>query len=105
MVLWSFLAIVIIRGLNSLIFGFFFRLRKGYEAPNLVRNIFSIIAYVIVFVILSRIYITGVDLAAVLATSTAFGLIIGLALQETLGNLFAGASLHPDNPFQVCDVI
>jgi small-conductance mechanosensitive channel len=105
MVLWSFLAIVVIRGLNSLIFGFFFRLRKGYEAPNLVRNIFSIIAYVIVFVILSRIYITGVDLAAVLATSTAFGLIIGLALQETLGNLFAGASLHADKPFQVGDVI
>lgn len=105
MVFWAFLAIVIIRGLNSLFFGFFFRLRKGYEAPNLVRNIFSIIAYVIVFTILSKIFITGVDLTTVLATSTAFGLIIGLALQETLGNLFAGASLHADKPFQVGDVI
>ncbi|MBA3806211.1 MAG: mechanosensitive ion channel, partial [Acidobacteria bacterium] len=105
MVLWSFLAIVVIRGLNSLIFGFFFRLRKGYEAPNLVRNIFSIIAYVIVFTIFSKIFITGVDLTTLLATSTAFGLIIGLALQETLGNLFAGASLHADKPFQVGDVI
>lgn len=105
MVLWAFLAIVVIRGLNSLIFGFFFRLRRGYEAPNLIRNIFSIIAYVIVFTILSKIYITGVDLTTVLATSTAFGLIIGLALQETLGNLFAGASLHADKPFQVGDVI
>lgn len=105
MALWAFLAIVIIRGLNSLIFGFFFRLRRGYEAPNLVRNIFSIIAYVIVFTILSKIFITGVDLTTVLATSTAFGLIIGLALQETLGNLFAGASLHADKPFQVGDVI
>ncbi|MBA3765479.1 MAG: mechanosensitive ion channel [Acidobacteria bacterium] len=105
MVLWAFLAIVVIRGLNSLFFGFFFRLRKGYEAPNLVRNIFSIIAYVIIFTILSKIFITGVDLTTVLATSTAFGLIIGLALQETLGNLFAGASLHADKPFQVGDVI
>ena len=105
MVLWAFLAIVVIRGLNSFFFGFFFRLRKGYEAPNLVRNIFSIIAYVIIFTILSKIFITGVDLTTVLATSTAFGLIIGLALQETLGNLFAGASLHADKPFQVGDVI
>ena len=105
LVLWAFLAIVVIRGLNSLIFGFFFRLRKGYEAPNLIRNIFSIIAYVIIFTILSKIFITGVDLTTVLATSTAFGLIIGLALQETLGNLFAGASLHADKPFQVGDVI
>ncbi|HVG35325.1 MAG TPA: cyclic nucleotide-binding domain-containing protein [Pyrinomonadaceae bacterium] len=105
LVLWGFLAIVVIRGLNSIIFGFFFRLRKGYEAPNLIRNIFSIIAYVIVFTILSKIFIKGVDLTTVLATSTAFGLIIGLALQETLGNLFAGASLHADKPFQVGDVI
>ena len=105
MALWGFLAIVVIRGLNSLIFGFFFRLRRGYEAPNLIRNIFSIIAYVIVFTILSKIFIKGVDLTTVLATSTAFGLIIGLALQETLGNLFAGASLHADKPFQVGDVI
>jgi small-conductance mechanosensitive channel len=105
MVLWGFLAIVLIRGLNSIIFGFFFRLRKGYEAPNLIRNIFSIIAYVIVFTILSKIFITDVDVTTVLATSTAFGLIIGLALQETLGNLFAGASLHADKPFQVGDVI
>ncbi|HEX8775791.1 MAG TPA: mechanosensitive ion channel family protein [Pyrinomonadaceae bacterium] len=105
LVLWGFLFIVIIRGLNEFIFGFIFRIRRGYEAPNLVRNIFSIIAYVIVFTILSKIFITGVDLTTVLATSTAFGLIIGLALQETLGNLFAGASLHADKPFQVGDVI
>lgn len=105
LVLWGFLAIVVIRGLNDLIFGFGFRIRRGYEAPNLVRNIFSIIAYVIVFTILSKIYIKGIDVTTVLATSTAFGLIIGLALQETLGNLFAGASLHADKPFQVGDVI
>lgn len=105
MVVWAFLAIVVIRGLNEFIFSFVFRIRRGYEAPNLVRNIFSIISYVIVFTILSKIFIKGVDLTTVLATSTAFGLIIGLALQETLGNLFAGASLHADKPFQVGDVI
>ena len=105
MVLWGLLAIVVIRGLNELIFGFIFRIRRGYEAPSLIRNIFSIVAYIIVFTILSKIFITGVDLTTVLATSTAFGLIIGLALQETLGNLFAGASLHADKPFQVGDVI
>jgi CRP-like cAMP-binding protein len=31
--------------------------------------------------------------------------ILGLALQDTLGNLFAGISLHADRPFQVGDVI
>ena len=38
------LAVVLIRGLNALIFGLGYRLRRGYEAPNLVRNTFSIVA-------------------------------------------------------------
>jgi len=38
-------------------------------------------------------------------TSALFGVIIGLALQDTLGNFFAGISLHADRPFQVGDVI
>lgn len=104
-VLWMALAIVIIRGLNSLIFGVAFRLRKGYEAPNLVRNTFSIVAYIIIFVILFKRFYPNVDLGAVFTTSAIFGVIIGLALQDTLGNLFSGISLQADKPFQVGDVI
>jgi Small-conductance mechanosensitive channel len=104
-VLWMFLFIIIIRGVNGLIFGFAFRLRKGYEAPNLVRNTFSIIAYIIIFAILFKRFYPATDLGAIFATSTIFGVIIGLALQDTLGNLFAGISLQADKPFQVGDVI
>lgn len=104
-VVWMSLAIAIIRGLNSLIFGFAFRLRKGYEAPNLVRNTFSIIAYIIIFVLLFKRFYPNVDLGAVFTTSAIFGVIIGLALQDTLGNLFSGISLQADKPFQVGDVI
>ncbi len=104
-VLWMALAIVIIRGLNSLIFGVAFRLRKGYEAPNLVRNTFSIVAYIINFVVLFKQFYPTVDLGAVFTTSAIFGVIIGLALQDTLGNLFSGISLQADKPFQVGDVI
>jgi small-conductance mechanosensitive channel len=104
-VLWMFLFIIIIRGVNGLIFGFAFRLRKGYEAPNLVRNTFSIVAYIIIFAILFKRFYPATDLGAIFATSTIFGVIIGLALQDTLGNLFAGISLQADKPFQVGDVI
>src|SRR5213075_3572062 len=45
------------------------------------------------------------DLGALFTTSALFGVIIGLALQDTLGNFFAGISLHADRPFQVGDVI
>ena len=104
-VLWMGLAIALVRALNGLIFGFAFRLRKGYEAPSLVRNTFSIVTYVIIFVILFKRFYPTVDLGAVFTTSAIFGVIIGLALQDTLGNLFSGISLQADKPFQVGDVI
>jgi small-conductance mechanosensitive channel len=99
------LAVVLIRGVNALIFGLGYRLRRGYEAPNLVRNTFSIVAYVIILFILLKWHYPAVDLGALFTTSAIFGVIIGLALQDTLGNLFAGISLQADKPFQVGDVI
>jgi small-conductance mechanosensitive channel len=104
-VLWMLLAIVVVRALNELIFGLGFKARRGYEAPSLVRNIFSIIAYLIGFVVIFKSFYPAVDIGALFTTSAIFGVIIGLALQETLGNLFAGISLQADKPFQVGDVI
>ena len=46
-----------------------------------------------------------VNLGALFTTSAIFGVILGLALQDTLGNFFAGISLQADRPFQVGDVI
>ncbi len=105
LLLWSGLIIVLVRAVSTAIFQIAFRLRKGVEAPSLIRNIFSIIAVTILFFIaFSRIY-PDVNLGALFTTSAIFGVILGLALQDTLGNLFAGISLHADNPFEVGDVI
>jgi small-conductance mechanosensitive channel/CRP-like cAMP-binding protein len=105
LILWSLLAYLGVRALRVLLFGLIFRLRRGYEAPTLVQNIFSIVAFTISFLIIfSQIY-TGVNLGALFTTSAIFGVILGLALQDTLGNFFAGISLHADRPFQVGDVI
>jgi small-conductance mechanosensitive channel/CRP-like cAMP-binding protein len=105
LVLWSILAFLGVRALNTVIFDLVFRLRRGYEAPTLVRNIFSMVAFTILFVVIfNRIY-TEVNLGALFTTSAIFGVILGLALQDTLGNFFAGISLHADRPFQVGDVI
>jgi small-conductance mechanosensitive channel len=103
--LWACLALLLVRSLNALIFGLTYRIRRGYEAPSLIRNLFSIIAFVVVFLILFNSYYPNVNLGALFTTSAIFGVIIGLALQDTLGNLFAGISVHADKPFQVGDVI
>src|SRR6266542_4096364 len=94
-----------VRALNAALFDLAFRLRRGYEAPTLVRNIFSLVVFTILFLLIfNRIY-TEVNLGALFTTSAIFGVIIGLALQDTLGNFFSGISLHADRPFQVGDVI
>ena len=105
LILLSLLVYVSIRVLNALLFDFAFRLRRGYEVPSLVRNIFTLVVFAIVFILIfNRVY-SEVNLGALFTTSAIFGVIIGLALQDTLGNFFAGISLHADRPFQVGDVI
>jgi small-conductance mechanosensitive channel/CRP-like cAMP-binding protein len=105
LVLLGILAYLFVRALNNLIFGLVFRLRKGFEAPTLVRNIFSIIAFTALFLIIFSAIFENVNLGALFTTSAIFGVILGLALQDTLGNFFAGISLQADRPFQVGDVI
>jgi len=105
LVLWAALAYLGVRAATVVIFDLIFRIRRGYEAPTLARNIFSIIAFVVLFAfIFNRVY-SEVNLGALFTTSAIFGVIIGLALQDTLGNFFAGISLHADRPFLVGDVI
>ncbi|MEP6743560.1 MAG: mechanosensitive ion channel family protein [bacterium] len=105
LVLLAILAYLLVRALNTLIFGLAFRFRRGFEAPTLVRNVFSIIAFTALFFLIFTWIFPGVNLGALFTTSAIFGVILGLALQDTLGNFFAGISLQADRPFQVGDVI
>jgi small-conductance mechanosensitive channel/CRP-like cAMP-binding protein len=102
--LWMSLALVAVRALNALVF-FVFRKRKGYEAPSLMRDIFSLVLYITAFAVILKYHFETLSFGALLSGSALLGVILGLALQDTLGNLFSGISLHADKPFQVGDVI
>jgi len=101
---WLSVAFVAVRALNELVF-FLFRKRKGYEAPSLMRDIFSLAAYVTCLAVILKFHFADLSFGALLSGSALLGIILGLALQDTLGNLFAGISLHADKPFQVGDVL
>ena len=45
----------------------------------------------------------GIELTLFLGTSAVVGAVVGLALQDSLGNLFAGIALHTEAPFRVGD--
>lgn len=95
---------LLVRALNFLFFGLAFRLKR-IDAPTLIRNIFTIVAFTIFFLIAFTFLFPDVNLGALFTTSAIFGVILGLALQDTLGNFFSGISLQADRPFQVGDVI
>nr|MBA2495379.1 mechanosensitive ion channel family protein [Acidobacteriota bacterium] len=104
-ILWMTLIISIIRLINYLIFGAALRNANTYELSGLVRNVISIILYIVAFFIIFQGYYPDVPLAPIFTGSTILGVVIGLALQDTLGNLFAGIALQADQSFQVGDVI
>ncbi|HJQ34480.1 MAG TPA: mechanosensitive ion channel family protein [Pyrinomonadaceae bacterium] len=101
---WLSVAFVAIRLLNELVF-LLFRKRKGYDAPALMRDLFSLVLYVTALAVILKLHFDTLSFGALLSGSALLGIILGLALQDTLGNLFAGISLHADKPFQVGDVI
>ena len=98
------LGYLFVRALNSIFFALAFRLKR-IDAPTLIRNIFTIVAFTLFFLIAFSLLFPGINLGALFTTSAIFGVILGLALQDTLGNFFAGISLQADRPFQVGDVI
>lgn len=70
--------------------------------PLLLVNIFSLVLSILIGFWAVNV-ILGVQLTPLLATSAAFSIILGLALQDTLGNLFAGISLQIDKTFEIGD--
>jgi small-conductance mechanosensitive channel/CRP-like cAMP-binding protein len=104
LVLVGIIGYLFVRALNTLFFGLAYQLKR-IDAPTLIRNIFTIIAFTILFLIAFTFLFPDVNLGALFTTSAIFGVILGLALQDTLGNFFAGISLQADRPFQVGDVI
>ena len=105
-ILWLILVVAVIRFINSLIFSTVLS-STSYEISTLVRNVISVIVFVVAFIIILQSQFTTAyeKLAPIFTGSTIIGIVIGLALQDTLGNFFAGAAIQADNPFQMGDVI
>ena len=104
-ILWFVLVISIIRFINFLIFSRALRNTSSYELTTLIRNVVVILIYIIAFFIIFQSQYPAVQLAPLFTGSTIIGIVVGLALQDTLGNLFSGLALQADQPFQIGDVI
>jgi small-conductance mechanosensitive channel/CRP-like cAMP-binding protein len=76
--------------------------RRHMAVPRLLVDVFNFIALTIVaLAVLSAVF--QVELSALLVTSTVVSAVIGLALQDVLGNVIAGLALQLEQPFRVGD--
>ena len=92
-----------VRAVDLFVFDLISR-RRNVRAPVLLREIVFIVLFVaLVAWAISDIFNTKVT--AFLAGTTVVAAVLGLALQDTLGNLFSGIALHIEDSFEVGDVI
>ncbi|MEN9798628.1 MAG: hypothetical protein RL653_2324 [Pseudomonadota bacterium] len=78
------------------------RLRARRDAPQILRDVLDIVLYAAATLAILRAELQ-VDITGLLATSAILSVVLGLALQETLGNLFAGLSLQFEQPYRLGD--
>lgn len=77
------------------------RMRRA--PPRIFRDLTQAIVYVVVVMLTLR--AVGVEPGSLLTTSALLTAVIGLSLQDTLGNLVSGLALQMQRPFEVGDWI
>lgn len=98
------LGVLGVQALRFFVIDVMFLRAQGHRAPALVHAVVSMgLYFVLVLLIAGGIF--HQSLTGALATSAAASVVLGLALQDTLGNFFAGIALQIEHPFKLEDVI
>lgn len=96
--------VLVLETLLAVIFDYYFPEVRRVTVPSLFRVLTRSILYtVLVLLVLGLVF--HQDLSTLLVGSTAVSVILGFALQETLGNFFAGLALGVSKPYNLGDFI
>lgn len=85
------LGFLVARGCLLLVFDWVLVRRMGVTPPRLMREVVALLAYLVLAAVILR--SMDVDLGGLITTSAVITVVVGLALQQTLGNLLAGLAL------------
>ena len=96
-------AFAVVRAVVSLTLWAYRRV-SGRPTSKILRDAVDVLLYLATAVPILKSQL-DIDLTSLLATSAIVSVVIGLALQDTLGNLFAGLSLQLERPFEPGDFI
>jgi small-conductance mechanosensitive channel len=100
----TLLSAVLISNIITIIMIGYLKFRKGFErTPGLLNKALSVIIFLIAIIVILGYF--QVDITPMIAGVGLGALAIGLALQSTLANFFAGVHLLSDRPIDVGDYI
>jgi small-conductance mechanosensitive channel len=100
---WAAASYVVVRLVTFMLLDPLLRQRKT-ATPGFARDVIVVVLYILAAGgILHQ--VLGVNPTSLLGTGAIAAAIVGLSLQTTLGNLFAGIAMHLDPPFQEGDWI
>jgi len=98
------LSAVFISNIITVIMLGYLKVKKGFErTPGLLNKTLSIIIFLIAIIVILGYF--NVDITPMIAGVGLGAVVIGLALQSTLANFFAGVHLLSDKPIKVGDFI
>lgn len=97
-------AIFFVRTVKVIAFEYLFFNSMKVGVPALIVDLATLLFSIFIAAWLST-SVFGVRWAPLLATSAIVSVVLGLALQDTLGNLFAGVALQFDKPYEIGDWI
>jgi small-conductance mechanosensitive channel len=87
---------------DHIVFGWYMlRFRDG-AVPTIIRFVVMAVVYIVLSMIFLE-WVFGLNILPVLATSTVLTAVLGLALQDTLKNLFAGLTMSFEKRFTLGD--
>jgi small-conductance mechanosensitive channel/CRP-like cAMP-binding protein len=91
-----------VKALEVAAFDIFLTYWRGVKPPAILGNLFSFVLCLVSFFLVLH-YVLQVNLTPILATSAILTVVIGLALQDILGNLFSGLVFQMEKSFEVGD--
>jgi small-conductance mechanosensitive channel len=100
----TLLTAVLISNIITILMLGYLKVKKGFErTPGLLNKALSIIIFIIAIIVILGYF--KVDITPMIAGVGLGAVVIGLALQSTLANFFAGIHLLSDRPIDVGDYI
>ncbi|MFZ9595497.1 MAG: mechanosensitive ion channel family protein [Bdellovibrionia bacterium] len=93
---------IFIKTWRILVFEYLYLSHMRVAFPVLLVNLFTLLLSIVLAGWIGA-EIFNLQLTPLIATSAIFSLVLGLALQDTLGNLFAGVALQFDKPYEIGD--